>query len=88
MAEATFAGVRGSSNNDTVFGPAAVAAAMGRAPASQAASVAQTMASELAGALARGQEASARALVEAAKRANRSPPPTLGLQGGSTYKLL
>jgi len=83
LAEAPFSEEGASSNSDTVTDPAAVAAAMSQAQASQAMSMAQTVASELAEALARHQESSARALIEAAKRANRSPLPTLELQGGS-----
>ena len=45
--------------------------------------MAQTMATELASALVRSQEESARALLEAARRAQRGILPALELQGGS-----
>ena len=74
--------VEGSSNNETTTDPTALQG-QSEAQSGQALSVAQTMASELASALVRGQEESARALLEAAKRAHRGPLPALELQGGS-----
>ena len=59
--------VEGSSNSETTTDPTAPQGGQ----VSEAASMAQTMASELASALVKSQEESARALLEAARRAQR-----------------